>query len=120
MRGISYSFRIDTPPVPKARPRLSKSNKWYTPTKTVKYEDMVRAAAERAGVELSPDRSYAIDVTVTEHYADVTITDIGTYQKSRLDGDVDNYSKSILDGIVKIGGWDDRQVMDLHARKVVE
>lgn len=113
------AFRVETPPVPKGRPRVG-NGRAYTPSRTVAFEAAVRAAWVAAGcprvegplrvtVELDP-----AGVTVTLEEIDVT--------RSKLRGDVDNYVKAVLDavqdktrnGVTDPGAFaDDRQVHEL-------
>lgn len=93
---LVIAFRVETPPVPKGRPRVG-NGRAYTPSRTVAFEAAVRAAWVAAGcprvegplrvtVELDP-----AGVTVTLEEIDVT--------RSKLRGDVDNYVKAVLDAI---------------------
>lgn len=92
-------------PVAKQRARRGKGGHWFTPAATRQYEELVawycRAAGERLG-------SSSVAVT------------IALWSERPLRGDLDNYAKAILDGMVK-GGLidDDRQVAAFAVAGVV-
>ena len=87
-------------PVAKQRARTVNGHT-YTPPKTRAFEEMVAMCVltQRNGATVAGD-------------VNVTITMGGT---TRLRGDIDNYAKAILDGVVKGGAIeDDRQVRGLY------
>ena len=99
------AIKITVPgrPAPKARPRLGMQGKTayiYTPQRTKEYEELVGWTAKAAG-----RRSLKGPVEV----------ELWCYTKGRAD--VDNLSKSILDGLNRIAFEDDSQVVDLHVHK---
>ena len=116
MTGTRYSFRVGEPPIAKARPRVSGAGKVYTPTRTRKYENAVAMAAMAAGVKLQEGRAYVVDIELSKSDAIVHIMDVGELTNT-MRGDVDNYCKSILDGIGALPGWDDGQVVEVKAIK---
>lgn len=116
MTGTRYSFRVGEPPIAKARPRVSGAGAVYTPARTRKYEAAVAVAAKAAGVTLQENRAYAVDIELSKNDAVVRIVDVGELVNT-LRGDVDNYCKSILDGIGALPGWDDRQVVEVKVVK---
>lgn len=71
-------------PVAKERPRKGKHG-FYTPGRTRAYEETVATYA----MSYSPMPSVPLGVTIT------------IQSKNRLRGDLDNYAKSVLDGLVK-------------------
>jgi len=98
----SSYFTIPGPPVAKERPRRSANGSWYTPKKTVEYERGVAAAAEAAGVKLEPLVPYELVIIL---------------YVSRFNRDLDNMSKSIQDGLMRMNqGWDDKQVHSLNVK----
>jgi crossover junction endodeoxyribonuclease RusA len=100
------SFVIPGRPVPKQRPRVGKGGKIYTPKKSRDYEETVGWAGKR--VFKNPyDGPVSLQVKV--YLAD-----------SRSRGDLDNYVKSIQDGLNKIAWRDDRQVTRLKAGLYVQ
>ena len=99
-----YKLEVDGRPVPKKRPRVTKSHT-YTPSEIVQYENKVLAnwVAVHGNVELEGD----LRVKLEFHYGD------------KRTGDIDNLVKAPLDALG--GGGDgyrpfnDRQVKDLQA-----
>ncbi len=98
-----YKVVVPGKPVPKERPRLSKQGKMYTPDKTKKYEELIRKTAY-----------LIIDQPLTGHVS----VDIKIYTW-RLTGDIDNYIKSILDGLTGVAYKNDLQVTALSAKRYI-
>ena len=87
-------------PVAKQRARTVNGHT-YTPPETRAFEQLVAMCTQvqRRGEKLTGDIS--VDITMTA--------------EKKLTGDIDNYAKSILDGIVKGGAIeDDRQIRRLQ------
>ena len=100
---MAIKITIPGRPVPKARPRLGMRGKTayiYTPQRTKEYEELVGWTAKAAGCK------------PLEGPVEV---ELWCYTKGRAD--VDNLSKSILDGLNGIAFEDDSQVVDLHVHK---
>lgn len=96
------SFEIPGRPVAKQRAR-ARNGKFYTPAPTRRFEELVAWHARTVGVRDLSGNLYV---------------EIGIYTHRPLRGDVDNYAKSILDGMVK-GGLisDDREINCLSVQK---
>lgn len=79
------TVEIPMQPIPKGRPRRGQGGHWYTPERTRAYEEAVAwyAAGTRAP---RVDAPCAVRIVL---------------RLTRLAGDLDNYAKSILDGLVK-------------------
>lgn len=103
LRGPSIEFVVDGEPVPKMRPRLTRGGRAYTPQRTRDYEykvgDLARQAIRIAEWDATPGK-YALSVTV--------------YRNKRI-GDLDNFIKSIADGMNGIVWPDDRMVVAIDA-----
>jgi len=100
---MAIKITIPGRPVPKARPRLGMRGKTayiYTPSRTKEYEEFIGWTAKAAGCK------------PLEGPVEV---ELWCYTKGRAD--VDNLSKSILDGLNRIAFEDDSQVVDLHVHK---
>jgi Holliday junction resolvase RusA-like endonuclease len=96
-------FQIPGRPVAKQRARTVNGHT-YTPPKTRAYEEAVAMLARSTRESFIGDVHVLIDLT----------------SKTKLRGDIDNYAKSILDGIVK-GGLivDDRDIIHLCVSKIL-
>lgn len=95
-------FVVTGPPVPKGRPRLGRGGRVYTPAATEAYEKHVGTIAT---AEVSRVRGWRAD------WAAYAVT-IGVY-RSAARGDIDNYTKAILDGLNGIVWADDAAVTRL-------
>lgn len=114
-------------PVPKGRPRFTRRGKFvqtYTPKKTLDYEKQISAAYIAAHGTMFPS-----DVPLKVHVAiflpipkgtKVSVKEemrSGVLRPIRARGDVDNYVKSVLDGLNGFAFADDRQVVCIAAEK---
>src|SRR5262245_52217971 len=97
-------MKLDIPgePVPKARPRLGKGGRWYTPRESVAYEDRVGWYARQTRITLPPP------VKVT---ADFYCSPRSPQQLP----DLDNLLKALLDGLAKGGVFaNDRDIVAIE------
>lgn len=121
----SLSITIPGVPVPKGRPRLSTINghaRAFTPTKTRRYEDLIRLEGGRA----MEGRELLAGPLVVEVRAFVPIPKSLSKAKRQaaIEGalrpttrpDVDNYGKSV-DGLNGIAWTDDSQIVTLRVAK---
>ncbi len=96
---MTYEFTIPGPPIAKQRPRRAAAGHWYTPRRTVEFEETVAWSAKAAGVKLDPEKRYTLTLR---------------FYLSTFTRDVDNLAKSVLDGLQRMGQeWDDSQVDNL-------
>ena len=93
------TFTVNGPPVPKARARRGRNGRWYTPSKTRRYEEAVGWAARAAGIHNPLEGSVRLHVVL--------------WMPDRRRRDVDNCAKSICDGLNGIAWADDSQVSEL-------
>ena len=115
----SYKLTCKFPPKVKARPRMTRRGRVYTPAATTEFENEVRQAWRDSG---HPQIAGPVRVTIRlkRKSFTVTVTELkydGVGATAR--GDVDNYAKSILDGLQGDGGAfpDDRQVLEFTISK---
>lgn len=109
-------FTVSGPPVPKARPRFTRSGHTYTPAGTLEQERRIRAAYLTAGCG-SMEGPLAVRIRAVMPYPK-------NYPKKRRGPDVwhykrpdaDNIAKTVLDALNGVAYKDDGQV----ARLVVE
>jgi Holliday junction resolvase RusA-like endonuclease len=100
---VKLDFVVPGQPVPKARPRLGKFGKVYTPAKTRAYEQTVRLLGQLAVTRAR--WSIAVGPCV------VTLR---LFSASTRRDDVDNCTKAILDALNGVTYRDDSLVDELH------
>jgi Holliday junction resolvase RusA-like endonuclease len=120
------NFTVYGPPQGKARPRFRKIGNFvqtYTPAKTKSYEDEIKMFAKAAMGVTEPLE------TPVEVFLYIRNTVPASYSKKRTEAcladqekpinktDIDNIAKAFLDGMNGIVYKDDRQVVELHAKK---
>ena len=98
-------FFIPGCPVPKGRARAGAGGRFFTPKRTRAYEELVAWTARTQPFAIGP-APVAIRIVLQTERA--------------LRGDIDNYAKAILDGMVKGQMMDDdRQVYSLQIQFVI-
>lgn len=104
--------RFDFKPIAKGRPRMSRRGRVFTPERTRIFEDRV---AESWVHEINATFLVPVSVEIELHkdYFIVTISEWTEDEKNPMRGDIDNYAKSILDGLNKVAYEDDKQVRSL-------
>lgn len=101
------NLRIDTNPLPKARPRFSNGHA-YTPEKTRDYEELIAHYASFAARQ----QSFLND--------ECLLVEIDFYRKGKRLADVDNLAKAVLDACNSILWKDDKQIRQLNLRVFYE
>jgi Holliday junction resolvase RusA-like endonuclease len=114
---------VNGAPVAKARPRLGKGGRIYTPGATRAYETLVRqlAALEMRGkvpLQGAVRVEIMVELAIPQSWS-------RTKQLAAIAGeimpasrpDIDNFVKSVLDAINGIVFGDDAQIVELRARK---
>lgn len=102
---VRLTFTVPGPPVPKARPRVSKRG-GYTPSETCAYERLVGIHALAARQRLHDPwprdaRAYAVTIRI--------------FEPPKARGDLDNYVKSLADGMQSVLYGTDRRIRKLNA-----
>jgi len=123
---LMVNFTVYGPPQGKARPRFRKIGNFvqtYTPAKTKSYEDEIKMFAKAAMGATEPLE------TPVEVFLYIRNSVPASYSKKRTEAclsgqekpinktDIDNIAKAFLDGMNGIVYKDDRQVVELHAKK---
>ncbi len=104
-------FEVPGRPVPKGRPRMTRTGGVYTPKTTVDYEKLVAAAWNTKYGMLALNGRLRVTINI--------------YTDRHAKQDVDNLAKSILDGMQRAGAFSDgdHQVYSLgvvkHAANIV-
>jgi crossover junction endodeoxyribonuclease RusA len=111
-KPAQHTIVIQGRPVPKGRPRLGRRGRVFTPEKTLIAEASIRDAWDGPLFE----GSVAIRVLFNDTTTEVTVIEYdGT--KSKLRGDLDNYVKTLMDGLNGVAWTDDKQVHYVEATK---
>ena len=95
-------MRVECVPVPKGRPRFTRTGHAFTPKKTVDFEKLIAAAWREQQGETMIETPISLYVN------------IGVVNMRK---DLDNMVKSIADGLNNVAYKDDSQIISLHAWK---
>jgi crossover junction endodeoxyribonuclease RusA len=101
---LVVAFELNQRPHPKGRPRFGKTHA-YTDPKTRLYENDIRKACEEAMCETEPATG------------DVVLWCAFEYRGARV-ADTDNLTKAVSDAIERVAFLNDRQVVEIRARRV--
>ena len=116
---MRVEFTVPGPAKAKARPRVGKGGRIYTPSDSHKYEKKVRECYE--GLYYFDDEYISIKIifwfSIPKSYSKQKRQDCaeGFIRPSRAD--IDNYIKSVLDGLNKVAYVDDRYIYKIEAEK---
>lgn len=122
---MEKKFEVYGRPVPKARPRVTRSGHTYTPKTTKDYEAKVREAyREKYGVEIFPDKTPLAMLVEFSYTPPKSWSRIK--QKKAIDKelfptsrpDVDNLLKGVEDALNGVAYKDDSQIVALTSRKI--
>jgi crossover junction endodeoxyribonuclease RusA len=98
-------------PIAKQRPRLGRRGRVFTPQRTLDFEAQIAEAWDGPCFE-SP---CALVVEFTKDTVKITVKE--SKYTSGLRGDIDNYVKSIMDGLNGVAYVDDKLVTEIKAVK---
>ena len=101
--NLIHVITVSGRPVAKERPRLSRTGGVYTPQKTKTHEDMIGWQAKQQLKETGLPLTRSVALYVEFHL----------YGKRQAD--LDNYLKTVMDGLNSIVWVDDKQVKHLSA-----
>ena len=107
-----YEFRAKA----KQRPRMSRRGRVFTPKTTHDFETAVAAGWNKR--KRFKDKPVSVSVELGKDYFLVHVQELDVLSPTALKGDIDNYVKSILDGLNGIAWDDDIQVRELKAIKL--
>ncbi|CAB4171675.1 Rus Holliday junction resolvase [uncultured Caudovirales phage] len=110
-----HTIVIPNRPTPKGRPRLGRRGRVFTPVKTLEAEALVRGAYLMSdGPVFEGPVWLRIEFTPTS--MEITVGE-STLEVSKLRGDIDNYVKTVMDGLNGAAWADDKQVHLVEAWK---
>lgn len=110
---MKHNLVIKLKPKSKGRPRAGKYG-MYTDKATREYEQLIKDAYVASG---GPMFEGPIEMSITFARDKITVNIKEIIAESSLRGDVDNYVKSIMDGLNGVAYNDDRQVLNLKGYK---
>lgn len=108
------TFTVPSRPVPKGRPRMTRYGRVFTPKRTLEAEAAVAAAYPKRRGKFTG--AIAVVMRFTNTGTEVTISQCDD-TSTKLKGDIDNYVKTILDGLNGVAWDDDKQVLHIEADK---
>lgn len=121
---MEVEFIVPGAAVPKGRPRSTKNGHFYTPKKTVDYETKIAdlATESMTGCEAFVD-AVSVDIEVSVAIPKSFNKDNRNLALNRVlfpirGADIDNITKSVLDGMNGIVFVDDSQVVKIVAKKI--
>ena len=118
---MKVQFTVTGEPQGKARPRILRNGRAYTPKKTADYENRIRRAFTAAGGELT---AHPVTVRIAAYYQ-IPKSASRARRAEMLEGvtlptkkpDADNVAKVVCDAMNGIAYKDDAQVCELHVMK---
>lgn len=104
-------------PRTKQRPRLGRRRKAYTPAATVEFEKAIGDAWDQQHPEPPLEGPVGMAVEIGTDYVYVEVYDLeSSHRPKYITGDLDNYHKSISDGLNGKAFKDDKQVQYIDLR----
>ena len=95
---------------------MTRTGRAYTPKETKEYEQSIADAY--SGV-LFAEGPLHVTLIFDNDKTEITIRSMRNKSNpSKLRGDIDNYAKSILDGLNGVAYTDDKQIVSLELRKL--
>ena len=108
-----HKIVVDSKPVPKGRPRMTRYGRVFTPATTLHAEAIIAEAWDGPKYEGLVELECVFTTAGTE----VTVKPIIDTEESKLRGDLDNYVKLLMDGLNGVAWLDDKQVTIIRAEK---
>ena len=110
---MKFKHTFPFPPKVKQRPRMTRRGRVFTPMQTLEFE---RSVAE---AWTGPCAEEPVNLVIGLYKNKITISMSPTAKltPSGLRGDIDNYAKSILDGLNGVAYTDDKLVQRLLVTK---
>lgn len=112
---------IYTVPLPKARPRFTRSGHAYTPKTTAEYESLIRNCWRLTNHGISTADLYVkiefyMPIPKSMSKADRIKAMAGEIFPAKRP-DIDNLTKAVLDALNEVAYWDDKQIVKMRLEK---
>jgi len=119
MKKYQYHQNFAVRPRAKARPRMTRTGRAYTPKATMDYE---KSIAELYQGPLFEVGLLSVKLRFTTEGTELMIEPVTNNPlvegpKTKLTGDIDNYAKSVLDALNGVAYTDDKQIVCLYLEK---
>lgn len=116
------SIQINLRGVTKGRPRLGRRRKAYTPAKTIEFE---QAVAEAWNELYDPEDAFhgpvGVRYEIGSDHITIWVWELDeSHRPKYIQGDVDNYAKSISDGLNGAAYVDDKQIHEMQIQLTKE
>lgn len=108
-----YEITVTGEPVPKQRPRMTRTGHVYTPSKTKHQEAEIALAWVRKYGSLKTDKPVRIECLFYMKKAKGCRDEVPQKRP-----DVDNLLKTVFDGLNNVAYFDDKQIYDEHGVKL--
>lgn len=109
---MKHTITVLVKPKVKDRPRMTRRGRVFTPKRTLEYEAVIADAWDGPVFE----GPVSMDITLENNQVTITVSDT-IVKPTALRGDIDNYVKSIMDGLNGVAYVDDKQVRKLKVVK---
>jgi Holliday junction resolvase RusA-like endonuclease len=122
---VEIVFTVPGDPQGKARHRMTRNGRVYTPDKTVAYESLVKLMYREQAHDWAWEAGQQISITITAYYA-IPHSAAKKRHGDMLHGkirptkkpDADNIAKIIADGLNGVAYHDDAQIVSLQVEKL--
>ena len=114
MKKYIFSQVFAIRPRVKGRPRVTKTGHAYTPAATREYEQKIKYQYTGPLFEVGP---LMVKLKFTVDGTEIEISPVVRDSISKLTGDLDNYTKAILDALNGVAYTDDKQIVCLYVEK---
>ena len=110
---MSYSYTvIPIRAVTKGRPRLGRRRKAFTPASTVAFEKAIATEWAKRNLDAVPlEGPIGMRVAIGSNHIEIELWELAEGCRPKyIQGDADNYEKSIQDGLNTVAYGDDKQI----------
>lgn len=110
-----FYFTIGGRPVGKERPRKGKYGNFYTPLRTVGYEEKIRTCFRELYPKLNDgDHRWRLELWINPQGVTVRATQLGKNEPVLAGADGDNVAKVVADALQGLVWANDKQIAEWH------